>query len=57
VYVGGSAQDSRAQVQECAQKVNGPAELHDVLQGPPAGLPVVPGPLFRHGDQGGSCGR
>jgi hypothetical protein len=51
-WVGGTAGDSQQAVQNCADYLtdeNGSTPLHTILENPPAGLAVVPGPLFQNG--------
>jgi hypothetical protein len=51
-WVGGTASDSQAAVQDCANYLTdegGGTPLHTIVEGPPAGLPVVSGPLFQNG--------
>lgn len=51
-WVGGTASDSQQAVQNCADYLtdeNGSTPLHTIVENPPAGLAVVPGPLFQNG--------
>jgi hypothetical protein len=51
-WVGGTASDSQSAVQGCANYLtdeDGASPLHTLIENPPAGLAVVPGPLFQNG--------
>jgi hypothetical protein len=50
MWAGGTAADSQAAAQACASKLtDGDGALHTIVEYPPAGLPVVAGPLFQNG--------
>ena len=51
-WVGGTASDSQKAVQDCADFLTddgGTTPLHTIVENPPPGLAVVPGPLFQNG--------